>query len=85
MVVNDVLSWRQLNRATLDRQLLLSRSSLTVIDAIEHLVGLQAQVPANPYVGLWSRIEGFDPEELSRLLVDRALVRSVVPVERSTS
>jgi hypothetical protein len=83
--VNDVLSWRQLNRATLDRQLLLSRSSLTVIDAIEHLVGLQAQVPANPYVGLWSRIEGFDPEELSRLLVDRALVRSVVPVERSTS
>ncbi len=57
---------------------MLSRSSVPVIDAVEHLVGLQAQVPANPYVGLWSRLDRFDPEELSRLMEERQVVRSVV-------
>jgi hypothetical protein len=74
----DVLTSRALNRATLERQLLLSRSSIPVVDAVEHLVGLQAQVPDNPYLGLWSRLDRFDPEELSRLMVDRTVVRAVV-------
>jgi hypothetical protein len=42
----------------------------TAAEAVEHLIGLQAQVPVDPYVGLWSRLEGFDPAELSGLLVD---------------
>ena len=46
------------------------------------LVGLQAQVPTDPYIGLWSRIEGFRPEELSDLIAERAAVR--VGLLRST-
>jgi hypothetical protein len=74
----DVLTARALNRATLERQLLLQRSPMPVTLAVEHLVGLQAQIPLNPYLGLWSRLERFDPATLSQLLVDRAVVRIVV-------
>ncbi|HJV09683.1 MAG TPA: winged helix DNA-binding domain-containing protein [Acidimicrobiales bacterium] len=73
-----VLSRRALNRATLARQLLLERAVLPALDAVRHLVGMQAQVPLNPYTGLWSRLAGFDPAELSQLLVDRKVVRTVV-------
>jgi len=78
----DVLSLRALNRATLARQLLLRRSDLSVLGAVEHLVGLQAQVPSNPYTALWTRLDGFRPEELSTLLLERAVVR--IPVMRAT-
>jgi hypothetical protein len=73
-----VLSQRALNRAILDRQLLLRRSPLPVADAIEHLVGMQSQAPQPPYVGLWTRLERFRPEELSQLLIDRRVVRIAV-------
>ncbi len=74
----DLLTARQLNRATLERQLLLQRSGMAPLDAVAHLVGMQAQVPLNPYLGLWSRLERFDPHELGRLLGDRAVVRTAV-------
>jgi hypothetical protein len=74
----DVLSLRALNRATLERQLLLRRSGMATLDAVAHLVGLQAQVPLNPYHGLWSRLDGFAPDELAQLLLDRKVVRIVV-------
>jgi Winged helix DNA-binding domain len=73
----EMLSLRALNRATLHRQMLLERAERPLVDAVEHLVGLQAQLPMNPYVGLWSRIRAFDPEELGRLVSDRRLVRIV--------
>jgi hypothetical protein len=71
----EVLDDRQLNRATLARQLLLERTTRPAIDVVEHLVAIQAQVPRDPYVGLWSRIEAFDPAELSALVLDRSVVR----------
>ncbi|MEV4318943.1 winged helix DNA-binding domain-containing protein [Actinocrispum sp. NPDC049592] len=69
------ISLKALNRATLDRQLLLERSTMSPLAAVEHLVGLQAQTTSTWYHGLWSRLVGFDPRELSDLLARREVVR----------
>lgn len=74
-MTGKVLRDRELNRALLARQMLLRRVELPVLEAIEKLVGLQAQSPNAPYFGLWSRLEGFQHEELSQLLRDRRVVR----------
>ena len=57
------LTLRELNRATLARQLLLERRRLSPLAAIERLVGMQAQWPPAPYVGLWSRLDGLPPRD----------------------
>jgi hypothetical protein len=72
----DRLSLRALNRATLDRQLLLRRTAMPAQQAVGHLGGLQAQAPLAPYVGLWTRLTGFRHEELQTLLAERRLVRA---------
>jgi hypothetical protein len=71
----DVLTHRALNRAMLARQFLLDRHDESAFGAIGHLVGLQAQAPNAPYVALWSRLAGFDANELSDLVMSRAVVR----------
>ena len=76
--VTAELSRRALNRATLDRQLLLERSAMSVPAAVDHLVGVQAQTPHTWYTGLWSRLEAFDPVAVGELLERRELVRVVL-------
>ncbi|MBP2471249.1 hypothetical protein JOF53_000121 [Crossiella equi] len=71
-----VLTTRALGRASLARQHLLHRADLSVLDAVAHLCGLQAQEPREPFTGLWSRLAGFDPAELDELLVGRQVVRT---------
>ena len=70
-----VLSPRALNRALLDRQLLLHRHECSVAEALTHLVGLQAQNPNAPYTALWSRLVDFCPDDLSELVVARKVAR----------
>jgi Winged helix DNA-binding domain len=70
-----VIGRRALNRAFLARQLLLERRATSALDAVGHLMGLQAQAPTPPYYGLWTRLADFRPEELSALLSDRRAVR----------
>ncbi len=70
-----VLSVRQLNRATLARQMLLARERLAAPRAIETLVAMQAQFPRPPFLGLWARVEGFERKGLTRPLLQRKVVR----------
>ena len=69
------MSARELGRAALGRQHLLRRTTMTAADMIEHLVGQQAQVPKDPYLGLWSRLDGFDQLELAAMIEGRGAVR----------
>ncbi|MDG4790117.1 winged helix DNA-binding domain-containing protein [Micromonospora sp. WMMD1102] len=77
-----LLSRRALNRATLHRQLLLRRSDRTPVEALEHLVGMQAQTTHTWYVGFWTRLRDCPPEAVAELLTDRRAVR--VALMRST-
>lgn len=68
----------EMNRATLARQHLLERIAMPAIDMIDHLVGMQSQSPSPPFIGLWSRIEGFGFDELSGCMLDRSATRMVL-------
>ena len=73
-----VLTLRELNRTTLARQLLLERKRLSPKALVERLVGLQAQWPRAPYIGIWTRTTGFRREALERELVRGTILKATV-------
>jgi Winged helix DNA-binding domain len=77
-MAHGLLTLRDLNRATLARQMLLGRERVKPLRAIERLMGLQAQWPKPPHVGLWSRVEGFERADLLGLLRGREAVRATM-------
>lgn len=77
-MIERVLTRRRLNRATLARQLLLERKRLSPAAVIEHLVGMQAQWPPAPYIGIWTRTTSFRREALERELMSAAVVKANV-------
>ncbi len=72
------LTLREINRATLARQLLLERSALPVVAAVERLVGMQAQLSRAPFVGLWTRLENAPRAEIAGQIAGRALVKATM-------
>src|SRR5919204_2867847 len=72
------LTLRELNRALLARQMLLERQKLGVVDAVERLGGLQAQWAPAPYVALWTRLKGFEGEELTRAIDNGELIKATL-------
>jgi hypothetical protein len=77
-MTQDTLTRKALNRALLARQMLLARVEISPVTAIEHLVGLQAQQARPPFVGLWSRIAGFEREDLRSPLKSHQVVRATL-------
>ena len=73
-----VLSARELNRALLARQLLLERAPISIPRALERMGGLQAQYAPSMYIGLWSRVEGFERDALTRALERRSVVQGTL-------
>ena len=71
-----MITERELNRATLARQLLLDRAPLSVTDAMRRVVALQAQQPASAYLALWNRLADFDPAELDEAFASHRVVRA---------
>ncbi len=72
------ISERELNRATLGRQLLLRREPLGAADAVRRILALQAQQPESPYLALWNRLDGFDPASLDTAFADRTLLKATL-------
>ena len=77
-MTDRVLAERELNRALLARQMLLERASVPIPRALERVGGLQAQYAPSMYVGLWSRMEGFEREALTRALERRSVVQGTL-------
>jgi winged helix DNA-binding protein len=72
------LTLRELNRALLARQFLLKRRKVGVVDAVESLACLQGQWAPSPYVALWSRLSGFDREQLTRPIDRGEIVKATL-------
>ena len=78
MAEPPILSERALNRALLARQLLLERGELSIPDALSRLAGIQNQYAPNAYIRLWSCLEGFLRDDLTRAYEDATVVQGTL-------
>jgi hypothetical protein len=77
-VTERVLTQRELNRALLARQLLLERSHLSIPKALERIAGIQDQYAPNAYIRLWSCLDSFRRDYLTRALERRSVVQATL-------
>ena len=70
------ITLREMNRATLARQMLLRRERISAVEAVERLAGMQAQYSPSPYIGLWTRLDGFKIDDLTKALHNREIVKA---------
>ncbi|HSL77651.1 MAG TPA: crosslink repair DNA glycosylase YcaQ family protein, partial [Candidatus Limnocylindrales bacterium] len=77
-MTEPILSTRALNRALLARQLLLDRATTSIADAVEQVGGLQTQYAPSGYVGLWTRLAGFERGALTRALEERTVIQATL-------
>ncbi len=77
-MADQILTQRALNRALLARQLLLERSTLSIPDAVDQVGGLQTQYAPSGYVGLWTRLAGFERAALTAGLEDRSIIQATL-------
>lgn len=77
-MADRILKLRELNRATLARQMLLKRETLSVPAAVERLAGMQAQLASAPFVGLWTRLENFKREDLAKEIEARKIIKATL-------
>jgi Winged helix DNA-binding domain len=77
-LADRVLTWRDLNRALLARQLLLERKRMSIPKLLEQTGGLQTQYAPSGYVGLWTRLEDFERDALTRALRRRSVVQATL-------
>lgn len=75
-MADEILTARDLNRALLARQMLLEREKVHPTDALARLLAIQAQLPRTPFLGLWSRLEAFEPKALRAAIQAREVVRA---------
>jgi Winged helix DNA-binding domain len=73
-----VLTQRERNRALLARQLLLERVRAPLPRVLERMAGIQAQYAPSMYIGLWSRVDGFERDALTRALERRSVVQATL-------
>lgn len=77
-MTDALLSARAINRATLERQLLLRRHDLGVVDAIQRTVGLNAQDSNGPFLWLWARLNAPTISRLTASIEAGDVVRSTM-------
>jgi hypothetical protein len=77
-MADPILSQRALNRALLGRQLLLERATVPIPTALEQVGGLQTQYAPAGYVGLWSRLDGFERPMPTRALERREVIQATM-------
>jgi len=73
-----ILTRAELNRALLARQMLLQRVDISIPRALERMAGLQAQYAPAMYIGLWSRLKGFERDHLTRALEERTVIQGTL-------
>jgi winged helix DNA-binding protein len=77
-VPDRVLSTIELNRALLARQCLIERAAARLPTVVERMGEVQAQYAPSSYIGLWTRMEGFERRHLDAALASRRLVQGTL-------